>query len=72
MSSGNQTYSAIFDLFTYWGYSIEAESGTTLKQILADASESKNSSEEYYQALSDAIERYPELVTQLRGAGANI
>lgn len=61
MSSGNQTYSAIFDLFTYWGYSIEAESGTTLKQILAAASESKNSSEEYYQALSDAIERYPEL-----------
>lgn len=61
MGKANETYSALFDLFTYWGYSIEAEAGKTLGQILQQALESGNSSEIYYQTLNDAIKRYPEL-----------
>ena len=36
MGNANETYSAIFDLFTYWGYSMEAEPGKTLGEILQD------------------------------------
>ena len=61
MGNANETYSAIFDLFTYWGYSMEAEPGKTLGEILQEALDTGNSSEVYYQTLNDAIKRYPEL-----------
>ena len=61
MGNANETYSAIFDLFTYWGYSMEAEPGKTLGEILQEALDTGNSSEIYYQTLNDAIKRYPEL-----------
>ena len=49
MGNANETYSAIFDLFTYWGYSMEAEPGKTLGEILQEALDTGNSSEVYYQ-----------------------
>ena len=51
MGNANETYSAIFDLFTYWGYSMEAEPGKTLGEILQEALDTGNSSEVYYQTL---------------------
>lgn len=64
MGNANETYSAIFDLFTYWGYSMEAEPGKTLGEILQEALDTGNSSEIYYQTLNDAIKRYPSLQMQ--------
>ena len=52
MGNANETYSAIFDLFTYWGYSMEAEPGKTLGEILQEALDTGNSSEVYYQTLN--------------------
>lgn len=61
MRSGNETYSAIFNLFTYCKFSGEIQSGTTLKEILEIAKSKDSKDEIFCQVLDDAIRRYPEL-----------
>ena len=61
MRSGNETYSAIFNLFTYCKFSGQIQSGTTLKEILEIAKSKDSKDEIFCQVLDDAIRRYPEL-----------
>ena len=58
MGNANETYSAIFDLFTYWGYSMEAEPGKTLGEILQEALDTI-SDDEREEMMLQAVENQP-------------